>query len=192
MRASKNKLDRITLKAPVIYHKDREATLNADKDVQIKTLYRDLKPHHDFYELKIGEKVATHVTLAKDYGNIVSCDKYPTLTGFILNEHLIPKKEYKEGQKLSCVILDIDFEKEILDLSEKLADKAMSANPSSIKVGHQYKVVVELNKEDYLLVSFKQSKTSIGLLMMQNLNGDQVPNPNEKYQVGDEIDVKVV
>lgn len=27
---------------------------------------------------------------------------------------------------------------------------------------------------------------------MQNLNGDQVPNPNEKYQVGDEIDVKVI
>jgi predicted RNA-binding protein with RPS1 domain len=52
--------------------------------------------------------------------------------------------------------------------------------------------VVELNKEDYLLVSFKQSKSSIGLLMLQNLNNDQVPNPNEKYQIGDEVDVSVV
>ncbi len=27
--------------------------------------------------------------------------------------------------------------------------------------------------------------------MLQSLNGDQTPNPNEKYQVGEEIDVKV-
>lgn len=27
--------------------------------------------------------------------------------------------------------------------------------------------------------------------MMQSLNNDQVPNPNEKYQIGDEIEVKV-
>lgn len=28
--------------------------------------------------------------------------------------------------------------------------------------------------------------------MMQNFNNDQVPNPNDKYQMGDEVDVKVV
>lgn len=81
--------------------------------------------------------------------------------------------------KLNCLVLDIDFEKEILDLSEKLAEKTTSNQ--TIKVGNQYKVTVELNKEDYLLVSFKQSKQSIGLLMMQNLNNDQVPCPNGKY-----------
>lgn len=81
--------------------------------------------------------------------------------------------------KLNCLVLDIDFEKEILDLSEKLSEKTTSNQ--TIKVGNQYKVTVELNKEDYLLVSFKQSKQSIGLLMMQNLNNDQVPCPNGKY-----------
>lgn len=81
--------------------------------------------------------------------------------------------------KLNCLVLDIDFEKEILDLSEKLAEKTTSNQ--TIKIGNQYKVTVELNKEDYLLVSFKQSKQSIGLLMMQNLNNDQVPCPNGKY-----------
>lgn len=81
--------------------------------------------------------------------------------------------------KLNCLVLDIDFEKEILDLSEKLAEKTTSNQ--TIKVGNQYKVTVELNKEDYLLVSFKQSKQSIGILMMQNLNNDQVPCPNGKY-----------
>ena len=91
--------------------------------------------------------------------------------------------------KLNCLVLDIDFEKEILDLSEKLAEKTTSNQ--TIKIGNQYKVTVELNKEDYLLVSFKQSKQSIGLLMMQNLNNDQVPCPNGKYQTGDELEVKV-
>jgi translation initiation factor 2 alpha subunit (eIF-2alpha) len=67
--------------------------------------------------------VSAFVTLVKDYGNIVGCEKYPSLTGFILTEHLILKKDYKEGQKLNCVVLDMDFEKEILDLSEKLAEK---------------------------------------------------------------------
>ena len=81
--------------------------------------------------------------------------------------------------KLNCLVLDIDFEKEILDLSEKLSEKTTSNQ--TIKVGNQYKVTVELNKEDYLLVSFKQSKQSIGILMMQNLNNDQVPCPNGKY-----------
>lgn len=117
----------------------------------------------------MGETVAAHVSLAKDYGNIVGVEKYPGLTGFILTEHLTQKKEYKEGQKLNCVVLDIDFEKEILDLSEKLAEKKTEgkvAGSGSVKVAHQYRAIVELNKEDYLLISFKQSKGQIGILQM--------------------------
>lgn len=47
VRASKNKLDRITLKASVIYHKEREATEIADKETQIKALYSEIKPQHE-------------------------------------------------------------------------------------------------------------------------------------------------
>jgi ribosomal protein S1 len=95
------------------------------------------------------------VSLAKEYGNIVGVEKFPSLTGFILTEHLVPKKDYKEGQKINCVVLDMDFEKEILDLSERLAEKGSEKNPGTVKVGHQYRATVELNKEDYLLLSFK-------------------------------------
>lgn len=130
------------------------------------------------------------VSLAKEYGNIVSCEKYPNLTGFAVTEHLIPNKTYKEGQKMSCIVLDIDFEKELLDLSERLASE--KASSTKVKVGATYKVTVELNKDDYLLVSFKQNKQSIGVLMLQGLNDDQVPHPNSKYHMGDEVDVKVV
>lgn len=91
---------------------------------------------------------------------------------------------------MNCIVLDIDFEKELLDLSERLAAEKVSS--TQLKVGAQYKVTVELNKDDYLLVSFKQNKQRIGVLMLQSLNNDQVPHPNAKYNMGDEIDVKVI
>jgi predicted RNA-binding protein with RPS1 domain len=84
----------------------------------------------------------------------------------------------------------MDFEKELLDLSEKLAEPAKQ--PAQIKSGHQYRVIVELNKDDYVLVSFKQNRQAIGLIMMQNLNNDQVPNPNAALNMGDELEVKVL
>ena len=124
VRCSKNKLDRLTLKSQVIYHSEREqGVMTKDKECQIRALYEEVKQQHGSYKLKVGEKIAAHVTLAKDYGNIVSVEKYPTLTGFILSEQLIGKREYKEGQKLYTIVLDMDFEKELLDLSEKLAEQ---------------------------------------------------------------------
>lgn len=59
--------------------------------------------------------------------------------------------------------MDIDFEKEIIDLSERLCQKS-SKKHESPKVGHNYKAIVELNKEDYLLISFK-GLSGMGLLM---------------------------
>ena len=64
--------------------------------------------------------------MVKDYGNIVTVEKYPGLTCFILTEHLIPGKSYKEGEKLSAIVMDIDFEKEIIDLSERLCQQFKS------------------------------------------------------------------
>jgi hypothetical protein len=140
VRCSKNKLDRLTLKSSVIYHSDRDdtATLSKDKDVQIRALYQEFKHQHANYKLRIGEKVTAFISLAKDYGNIVSVEKYPGLTGFVLSEQLTAsgKKEYKEGQKMKCVVLDMDFEKELLDLSEKLVESSSSKGVAEIKAGH--------------------------------------------------------
>lgn len=193
VRAAKNKLDRLTLKQSVIYHMHRGAeNEQKDREAQITSLFNQMKAQHASYNIKVGEKVQAQISLVKDYGNIVGVEKYPGLTGFILTEHLVAKKEYKEGQKMSCVVLDIDFEKEILDLSEKLAEKSDAKTAGTVKVAHQYRAVVELNKEDYLLISFKQSKGQIGILQMQSFNGDDSSNPNDKLQVGDEVDVRVI
>ncbi len=50
--------------------------------------------------------------------------------------------------------MDIDLEKEIMDLSERLVDKH-SSKSQPVKEGQTAKAIVELNKEDYLIVSFK-------------------------------------
>lgn len=54
-----------------------------------------------------------------------------------MTEHLNASKEYKEGQSIKCVVLDIDFEKEIMDLSEKLAESTKKEKQNNqVKVGH--------------------------------------------------------
>ena len=46
-----------------------------------------------------------------------------------MNEHKSGKsKGYKEATKVQCVVMDIDFEKNIVDLSEKLASEKSSGN----------------------------------------------------------------
>jgi len=61
--------------------------------------------------------------------------------------------------------MDIDFEKEIVDLSERLADSEKSKSSAKINANSVQNAVVELNKEDYLIVSFKQNKRKFGILM---------------------------
>ena len=89
--------------------------------------------------------------------------------------------------------MDIDFEKEIVDLSEKIAEKtSKKSKDQQIKKGTQQKAVVELNKEHYLIISYKSNPSQFGLVMCQSFNNDESENPNEKYSIGDEIDVHVL
>lgn len=87
--------------------------------------------------------------------------------------------------------MDIDLEKEIMDLSERLVEKH-SSKSQPVKEGQTVKAIVELNKEDYLIVTFKQNRKQVGLLQLQPFNNDKRPQPNEKYQIDDEIDVQVI
>lgn len=43
VRVAKNKLDRLTLKAGVMYHHEKEGTEKADKEVQIQALYESFR-----------------------------------------------------------------------------------------------------------------------------------------------------
>lgn len=55
-----------------------------------------------------------------------------TFTGFIVNEQRLKQSGYKVGQSLTVSVLDVDYDKKIIDLTEK---------PKSLKIQ------VELAKE---------------------------------------------
>ena len=118
----------------------------------------------------------------KDYGIIVQLEN--NQTGFIINDHKLNQK-YKQWQSLKCIVLDVDPEKRIVDLSEK----AFKNTEKSIKNVHSYKGIVELNKDNYLIVSIKNNRKKFGVCILQNFNQD-----NEVSQpiIGDEIEVQVV
>ena len=81
--------------------------------------------------------------------------------------------KYKQGQTLSCVVLDIDPVKNIADLSEKLL--CVKTKDHEVKVGKTYKALVELNKESYLILSIKNNRKKLGICILQNFNQDDQP-----------------
>lgn len=58
--------------------------------------------------------------MVKEYGLILKVDE--TFTGFIVNEQKASDKQYKTQQSVSAVVLDVDYEKKIIDLSERLVE----------------------------------------------------------------------
>ena len=78
------------------------------------------------------------VQLVKDYGLILALEDIvdqdgQQLTGFIVNEQKKSAKTTKPGQILSCVVLDIDTQKKIVDLSERLVDEEEETKTSTSK-----------------------------------------------------------
>lgn len=71
-------------------------------------------------KIKIGNFVKCIISHVKDYGALVDISlNEDKVTGFILTTNLVKeKKGYKVGEEIKCQILDIDYEKEILDLRE--------------------------------------------------------------------------
>ena len=125
------------------------------------------------------------------------------MTGFIVNEQKLKSdKVYKIGETvLDCIVLDIDFEKQIVDLSERLVNqqledsKELASQKKQAKKNQQQqsfvKAVVELNKERYLVISLKSNRSKIGVCILHGLAAGTSATAYEAYGIGDEIDVKV-
>lgn len=91
------------------------------------------------------------------------------------------QKNYKKGQVLECRLLDVDSEKKIIDLSEKLGNA--ESQDSSKKMGN--KVLVELVKENYLVVTLKSNRCQVGVIIMNSFNKDaEDANIHEKFVAG--------
>lgn len=97
-------------------------------------MYSQVEPLLAAEDIKVGSKVRAEVSLVKDYGAIVALEKYPGLTGFILQEQI--EGEIKEGQIVDAIVMDMDFEKEIIDLSHKMAKSKKQKASAALKNGH--------------------------------------------------------
>ena len=76
----------------------------------------------------------------------------------------------------------------MLDLSERLDGKS-----SGKTIKDNGKAFVELTKENYMIISFKQDRGQFGVCLLQNgVNDIQMSQAYEKYSVGDEIDVRLM
>jgi len=147
--------------------------------VEEKALLRDISKKG----LKQGVKVEGTVSLLKDYGTILSLKG--GLTGFIIKDN--QKGEPENGQKVAATVLDADFQKGVVDLTMKLTGKE-SSEPLSGK----HKLVVELNKEDYLVVACKTNRQILGYLSLMHFNRDDRQNPHQNIEIGDEFEGEVV
>lgn len=147
-------------------------------------------------ELKVGKHVKATVQLVKEYGLIVQLAEgqaekagLSSYTGFIVNGQRNSDKKYKEGQEINCVLLDVDNDKQMLDLSERLCSVDKSA---ASKIKENAKAVVEVVKENYMIVSMKADRTQFAVcLIQQSINDLHMAKEYEKYSVGDELDVKL-
>jgi len=125
--------------------------------------------------------------MVKEYGLILKIDD--NYTGFIVNEQKSSDKQYKTNQSVNAVILDVDYEKKIIDLSERLVDQKQQLTKHS----ESSKAFVELIKDSYMVVSMKGNRTQFGFCLLQKgINDHNMQSEYEKYKVGDEIDVALV
>ena len=181
---------------PQAQKRDSAALLQAFDKLQTSTITTGLA---------IGGKTRGKVQLVKDYGLILHLDNDSNdqLTGFIVNEQKIKAdKVYKAGEsELDCIVLDIDREKKIVDLSERLysveESKASNTGAGKKKAAKQQtesgyqKAVVELNKEQYLVVTLRSDRSKLAVCLLQDLTAESYAS-YQKYRIGDEIEVKLV
>lgn len=142
-----------------------------------------------FDKINIGDFIRGEITHLKEYGIIVKLLDYENLMGFIIIDNLIDQKDvYHKGYMLQARVLDIDYEKGIVDLKEirtnnenkfgKLLGKSLFNIQKIIKfhdlfkknaVFHDAKVL--LVKESYVIIALKETKETVyGLLETKNVN----------------------
>ena len=144
-------------------------------------------------QLALGSVVDAQVMSVHSYGVVTSL--LGDVVGFIKSEQL-GGAECEAGDTLQCRILDIAQDKAIVDLSLKLAGDAPGMSPKKRKrgtkelaAGSKVSAVVELVKDDYLVVSLPDNQ--IGFALSHTFN-DRVGNAHDLYALGQKLKGRVV
>lgn len=187
---TKNKKGRFSLKSKVL-HKSDPSAHQSQLESQLNAFNSLHKASVSNLSIKIGQRVKAKVQLVKDYGLIAAILGHDGVTGFVVNEQKQSGKQYKVGQEIDCIVLDIDTGKMIADLSERLADPSAKA-PKDLSTDKPHKAIVELNKEQYLIVTFKKARGQVGVCIPNDFTQVNKTEIYAKYQVGSELTVNIV
>ena len=103
-----------------------------------------------------------------------------------------PNEKFKKGQKLTCLVLDIDQEKQRVGLGVKhlTEDPWLKAIPEAYKPG----MVVhgKITKITNFGVFVELEPGLEGLLHISELSDEKVENPQDVVKSGDEVDIKIL
>ena len=162
----------------------------------IKQLSPDPFEHISNYE--IGKKYKVNVDKITDYGCF--CSLEPGLSTLLhssemswTKRNITPKKLFKVGDKIDCIITEIDKEKRRIAISHKLTlenpyESFMNKYPEGSKV----KGVVSSTNEYALYVKLNDFEID-GFLHANDLSFVNKPEDElRKYKKGDKLEVKVL
>ena len=162
----------------------------------IKQLSQDPFEHISNYE--IGKKYKVKVDKITDYGCF--CSLEPGLSTLLhsseiswTKRNIIPKKLFKVGDMISCVITEIDKEKRRIAISHKLTiENPYEILSKNYPEGSEIKGVVSSSNEYALYVKLNDFDID-GFLHANDLS--YTNNPEEelkKFKKGDELNVKIL
>jgi len=175
--------------------------ISIDKDkLQIGCSIKQLSPdpfeHISNYE--IGKKYKVKVEKITDYGCF--CSLEPGLSTLLHSSemswskrNITPKKIFKIGDMIDCVITEIDKEKRRVAISHKLTlENPYDTLVSKYPVGSEIEGVISSLNEYALYIKFNEFDID-GFLHANDLS--YLNNPDEelkKYKKGDKIKVKIL
>ena len=175
--------------------------ISIDKDkLQIGCSIKQLSPdpfeHISNYE--IGKKYKVKVEKITDYGCF--CSLEPGLSTLLHSSemswskrNITPKKIFKIGDMIDCVITEIDKEKRRVAISHKLTlENPYDTLVSKYPVGSEIEGVISSLNEYALYIKFNEFDID-GFLHANDLS--YLNNPDEelkKYKKGDKVKVKIL
>lgn len=134
--------------------------------------------------LNIGCVVEGRVHETKDFGVVISFEKYSDIFGFI-TQYQLGGKTLETGSTVRAIVLDVSKSERLVDLSLKpefversqrdacvaaVAKKKRKRESKEFKVHETVNAVVEIVKEDYLVVSLPEHNFSTGYAAVTDYN----------------------
>ncbi|KAI4310641.1 hypothetical protein MLD38_035604 [Melastoma candidum] len=156
-------------------------------------------------EFSIGRVIEGKIQEAKDYGVVVSFLNHNDVFGFIAQHHL-GGSSVEVGSTIHAAVLDIAKAERIVDLSLKpeLKDKLNNDNSKNhakkkkrksetimdLELGQTITAVVEIVKDNYLVLSIPEFNHTIGYALKYDYNTQKLPR--KQYVYGQSVTATVV